>query len=195
MWLIPAAGGEPRRLTDTAGPVSLPVFSPDGQTIAFLGHRYRHDAGRNMRVFTVPVAGDAHLSHLRPGPHVFALFYQHGTAVVSRRCLDHVCRRGSRTCPSTASGPGGTVLERIITGERQVTGLSRSQDGSQCAFTATDPVSPPEVFLCHADGTGEKQLTDLNREWKAEVALARPERWRYERAGFPRLLGHAAIRL
>ena len=37
--------------------------------------------------------------------------------------------------------------------------------------------------FCHADGTGEKQLTDLNRAWKAEVALARPERWRYERAG------------
>ena len=37
--------------------MSLPVFSPDGQTIAFLGHRYRHDAGRNMQVFTVPVAG------------------------------------------------------------------------------------------------------------------------------------------
>ena len=47
------------------------------------------------------------------------------------------------------------MLERIITGERQVTGLSHSQDGSQCAFTATDPVSPAEVFLCHADGTGE----------------------------------------
>src|SRR5438093_1236813 len=57
VWLIPATGGEPRRLTDTAGPVILPAFSPDGQAIAFLGHRYRHDAGRNMRVFTVPTAG------------------------------------------------------------------------------------------------------------------------------------------
>src|SRR5262245_51398271 len=56
-WLIPAAGGELRRLTDTAAPVSLPTFSRDGRTIAFLGHRYRLDAGRNMRVFTVPVAG------------------------------------------------------------------------------------------------------------------------------------------
>jgi dipeptidyl aminopeptidase/acylaminoacyl peptidase len=45
-------------------------------------------------------------------------------------------------------------------------------------------VSPPEVYVCQADGTGERRLTDLNREWKAEVALARPERFRFERAGF-----------
>jgi dipeptidyl aminopeptidase/acylaminoacyl peptidase len=47
-----------------------------------------------------------------------------------------------------------------------------------------DPVSPAEVFLCRADGTGEKQVTDLNRDWKAEVALSRPERFRYEREGY-----------
>jgi dipeptidyl aminopeptidase/acylaminoacyl peptidase len=186
VWLIPAAGGEPQCLTDTAGPVSLPVFSPDGRTIAFLGHRYRHDAGRNMRVFTVPVAGGM--------PTCL-------TPDLDRTCLPFFT---SMTPQWSADGAwitfavedqgdvpiyrvraaDGAVLERIITGERQVTGISRSQDGSQCAFTATAPVSPPEVFLCHADGTGEKQLTDLNREWKAEVALARPERWRYERAGF-----------
>ena len=33
-----------------------PVFSPTGVLLPSRGHRYRHDAGRNMRVFTVPVA-------------------------------------------------------------------------------------------------------------------------------------------
>ena len=186
VWLIPATGGEPRRLTDTAGPVSVPVFSPDGRTIAFLGHRYRHDAGRNMRVFTVPVIGGM--------PTCLTLD-------LDRTCLPFFTGIGPQWSADSAwltfavedqgdvpiyrvRAAGGTMLERIITGERQVTGISRSQDGTQLAFTATDPVSPAEVFLCHADGTGEKQLTDLNREWKAEVALARPERWRYERAGF-----------
>jgi dipeptidyl aminopeptidase/acylaminoacyl peptidase len=185
VWLIPAAGGEPRCLTDTAGPVSLPVFSPDGRTIAFLGHRYRHDAGRNMRVFTVPAAGGI--------PTCL-------TPDLDRTCLPFFTSSAPQWSADGAwitfaiedqgdvpiyrvRAAGGTMPERIITGERQVTGLSHSQDGSQCAFTATDPVSPPEVFLCYADGTGEKQLTDLNREWKAEVALVRPERWRYERAG------------
>jgi dipeptidyl aminopeptidase/acylaminoacyl peptidase len=186
VWLIPATGGEPRRLTDTAGPVSLPVFSPDGQTIAFLGHRYRHDAGRNMRVFTVPVVGGMPTCLTPDLDRTCLPFF---TSMTPQWSADGVWitfaieDRGDVPIYRVRAADG-TMLERIITGERQVTGLSRAQDGSQYAFTATDPVSPPEVCLCHADGTGEKPLTDLNREWKAQVALARPERWRYERAGF-----------
>src|SRR5262252_3359675 len=186
VWLIPATGGEPRRLTDTAGPVILPVFSPDGQTIAFLGHRYRHAAGHNIRMFTVPVAGGMPTCLTPDLDRTCLPFF---TSMTPQWSADGVwitfAIEDQGDVPIyRVRAAGGTMPERIITGERQVTGLSRSQDGSQCAFTATDPVSPPEVFLCHADGTGEKQLTDLNREWKTEVALARPERWRYERAGF-----------
>ena len=186
VWLVPTAGGAPQRLTDTAGPVSAPLFAPDGRTIAFLGHRYRHDAGRNMRVCTVPVAG--------------------GTPICLTPDLDRTCAPFFASIQPQWSADGAWITfavedqgdvpiyrvratgdaapERLIAGERQVTGLSRSQDGTRLAFTATAPVAPSEVFLCHADGTGETQLTDLNREWKAEVALSRPERLRYERAGY-----------
>ena len=79
---------------------------------------------------------------------------------------------------------GGGVAERVVGGTRQVTGFSASADGAVIAFTATDDTSPADVFACRADGRGERQLTDLNRDWKAAVALARPERFRFERAGF-----------
>jgi dipeptidyl aminopeptidase/acylaminoacyl peptidase len=78
---------------------------------------------------------------------------------------------------------GTATPERIIPGARQVTGLSASRDGVVLAFAAMDAVSPAEVFVCQADGTGEKRLTDLNRGWKAEVARSQPERFRYERDG------------
>ena len=65
-----------------------------------------------------------------------------------------------------------------------MTAFSASEDGASIAFTATDDTSPAEIFVCRADGTGERQLTDLNRDWKADVARARPERFRFERAGF-----------
>jgi dipeptidyl aminopeptidase/acylaminoacyl peptidase len=40
------------------------------------------------------------------------------------------------------------------------------------------------VFVARADGSGERQLTDLNAGWRAEVALSRPERFQVARAGF-----------
>jgi dipeptidyl aminopeptidase/acylaminoacyl peptidase len=36
VWLLPAAGGEARRLTSAAGGASSPVWSPDGSRLAFL---------------------------------------------------------------------------------------------------------------------------------------------------------------
>jgi dipeptidyl aminopeptidase/acylaminoacyl peptidase len=78
---------------------------------------------------------------------------------------------------------GTTAPEPVLTGVRQITGLSASRDGALLSFTATDPVSPAEVLVCNPDGTGEKPLTELNRAWKAEVVRSRPERFRYERDG------------
>ena len=52
LWSVPRAGGEAARLTNGVGTESSPVFSPDGQTIAFTGE---YDG--NTDVFTIPAAG------------------------------------------------------------------------------------------------------------------------------------------
>jgi dipeptidyl aminopeptidase/acylaminoacyl peptidase len=185
VWIVPADGGEPRRLTDTAGPVSLPAFSPDGRRIAYLGHRYRHDAGRNKRVFTLPFEGGT--------PTCL-------TTALDRTCAPFFASMGPQWSADSewvtfaiedqgdipvyrVHASGSTAPERIIGGARQVTGLSVARAGQWLAFTATDPLAPAEVFVSQADGTGETRLTDLNRAWRAEVALSQPERLCYERQG------------
>jgi dipeptidyl aminopeptidase/acylaminoacyl peptidase len=80
---------------------------------------------------------------------------------------------------------GGTAPLLMIGGERVVTGYSLSVAGERVAFTATDPVTPAEVFVASTEGGGERRLSDMNRAWRDEVALCRPERLRFERAGFP----------
>ncbi len=186
VWIVPAEGGEPRRLTSTAGPASCPAFSPDGRTVAYLGHSHPRDVSRHHRVHAVPVAG---------GPPACL------TAALDRNCEPMMGAVGPQWLGSTGAllfqvedagavplyavtATGGAPPERRIGGMRQVTAFSASGDGALLAFTATDDRSPSELFVCRADGSGERQLTDLNREWKAEVALVRPERFRFERAGF-----------
>lgn len=180
VWVVSPDGGEPRRVTDTAGPVSSPAFSPDGRTIAYLGNRFLNEAGRNVRVFTIPTAG--------------------GVPTCLTEKLDRTCERLVWAGDSDwllfatpdhgdvsvyrVKADGSTAPEPIVTGPRQILEYSTSADGHSIAFTATDPVSPAEVFVCGVNGSEERQLTDLNRAWKAETALARPERFRYHRAGF-----------
>ena len=186
LWRVSVDGGEPARLTDTAGPLSAPAFAPDGARLAYLGSRYLNEAGRNVRVFTLPTAGgsptclSADLDRTctsffeapRPmwSPDGAALF-----AVVEDQGGLHIYRLD-------ASGAAPPAC--IIGGERHVTGASLSTDGTQLVYTATTPTSPAEVWRCNADGSGERQLTELNLAWKQEVALSSPQHLRYHRDGF-----------
>ena len=52
LWLVPASGGEPKRLTTTPGTNNHPRWSPDGKTIAFVSNR-----GGSSQVWLLPIDG------------------------------------------------------------------------------------------------------------------------------------------
>ncbi|HJR04605.1 MAG TPA: S9 family peptidase [Methylomirabilota bacterium] len=182
IWLVAAEGGAPRRLTATAGPAGHPAFSPDGDTLAYLGRSAINAFGNNMRLFAIPVAGgaprcltaefDRSCSPLGVAP----LWSPDGRAIT-------VAAEDQGTLGVYRVPAAGGPVTRIVGGERAVGSFSVSRDGATLAFAAGEPDAPPEVFVCGADGGGERRLTDSNRDWKREVALARPERFRFERAG------------
>ena len=52
LWLVPVAGGEPKRLTTAPGTNNHPRWSPDGKTIAFVSSR-----GGSTQVWLLPIDG------------------------------------------------------------------------------------------------------------------------------------------
>ena len=52
LWIVPASGGEPKRLTTTLGTNNQPRWSPDGKTIAFVSNR-----SGSSQVWLLPVNG------------------------------------------------------------------------------------------------------------------------------------------
>ena len=52
LWLVPAAGGQPKQLTTAPGTNNHPRWSPDGKTIAFVSHR-----GGSAQVWLLPIDG------------------------------------------------------------------------------------------------------------------------------------------
>ena len=52
LWLVPASGGPARRLTTGAGECTLPKFSPDGKSIAFIARDEWHP-----EVYVIPAEG------------------------------------------------------------------------------------------------------------------------------------------
>lgn len=54
LWLVPTAGGTPRRLTTMLGSESSPTFSPDGTLLAFTAKR---GADESAQIYLLPLGG------------------------------------------------------------------------------------------------------------------------------------------
>jgi dipeptidyl aminopeptidase/acylaminoacyl peptidase len=183
LWRVPAGGGTPQKLTATPGPILLPAFSPDGGTIVYLARPGRNAFGRNIRTFAIPaIGGDAvcltsALDRSCDALHVRPLWSPDGGSVVVA-----AEDRGDLGLWRVATR-SGEAPRRIVGGERVLNGFSASADGRLLAFAVSSATAPSEVFVCGADGSGERQLTGLNRAWKETTALASPERFHLARAG------------
>ena len=80
LWLVPVAGGEPRRLTSNPASDSRPRFSPDGRTLAFLSTR-----DGSPQVWAIDLAGGEprRLSSLATGVDAFEWLGASRLALVS----------------------------------------------------------------------------------------------------------------
>ena len=181
IWAVSAEGGALRRLTPTAGPALHPRFSPSGDAVAYLGRASVNTFSKNFRLFTVPVlAAEAPTCLTEDLDRSCALLGVHPLWAPDDTIT--IAAEDQGTLGLYRVRRGGPAV-RIVGGERTVTGYSGSADGATLAFAASDPAAPAEVFVCAADGSGERRLTDFNADWKREVAVSRPERFRFQRAG------------
>ena len=171
IFVVDAEGGEPIQVTPGGGVGALPVWSPDGRSIAYLGYADAADTPRNSRLWLVPAAGGpprcltGHLDRDLEITETAAPIWQaDGSAMVVG-----VQDRGSVGVIQVQVADA-TVLP-LVHGKRSVT--SYSVANATVAFTATEPHRPAEVYVCTA--LGERQVTTLNADWCATVALPEPE--------------------
>jgi len=192
LWVVSAIAGAPRALTATSGPAMLPAWSPDGKTIAYLGHVNPAPFGRyaNSDVWAVAADGGAAPKNLTEafnrsfgggvmgdlrsgvvaqpplwtadGASIYAMAIERGTEQLYRLDL--------------AGKPDEPTL--IVGGERAVMNARPSADG-RLVFTAGTLLNPGDLFSCAPDGTDERRLTDLNKDLFAGVALSDAKHFTY----------------
>jgi tricorn protease len=80
LWTVPRSGGRAVRLTNGVGVESMPIFSPDGSTIAFTGE---YDG--NTDVFTIPAGGGIpHRVTYHPAPDAAVAWTPDGKRILFR---------------------------------------------------------------------------------------------------------------
>ncbi len=174
IYLIPVAGGAPRKVATLPGAESDLSWSPDGRRLAFI-HRPGRVKQAHLGMLDVATG---QVTPLAPG-------WRHEPAGV--RWLPG----GDIAVWADIGGSSGLYLvsprdgklRESLGGRRKMNGFTFDQSGRMVAYVATSVNRPTELFLAGVDGKGERKLTAFNDKLNAEVAWSDAERITYPSVG------------
>ena len=179
LYLISTEGEIARKLTYSKGPIQSFSWSHDGNFIAFVGNEQSNQLGVHNGVWVLSLAngdtrnltnefersvGDIAISTSWKGPAQTPKWSPGGDNIF------FLASDSGNTGIYKAEINGETKL--VVDGQRVCLNFDLSKDGKKLAFVATDPTKPSEAFVCSADGSDERQVTQLNKQLLEEVALS-----------------------
>lgn len=168
-------GGTPRKVAEWMGAESALTWSPDGKQLAFIGRPART---KNARIYTVNVAGGEPRNLLGEWQ-----FEPSDMDWLKTGLLQFTADIGGRSAVLRADRTGKSAPKELVSGRRQLRGASYDAAGATMAFVATTQTSPTELYVAKADGTGERKLTDFNKDVNADVVWSDAERFTYKSVG------------
>jgi Tol biopolymer transport system component len=149
IWRVAASGGEPERLTDSAGDDRAPVFSPDGTKILFDSTR---DGNTEIYVMNADGTGQRRLTD-DPGEDWGASWSPDG------RQISFNSSRGGGDMDIYVMAADGSDVRRITFGESANVAPSWSPDGRQLAYTARDFQGNGQIMVVQATGGTPRSLS------------------------------------
>jgi dipeptidyl aminopeptidase/acylaminoacyl peptidase len=174
VYVIPVAGGTPRKIASYFGDEGNIAWSPDSKRLAFIAAPGRT---KNDRVYVVSLSGGTPENLLG----TFRYEPQSITWLADGSILMTAATGGSTTVYRI--DPASKRLTTILSGRRRINGVSADAKGRTVAYVATDVTRPTELFVANADGSGERRLTSFNDKLTREIAFADAERFVYPSVG------------
>lgn len=178
LYVMPVAGGAPRKVAEFMGMESDLTWSPDSRRLAFIG---RPGRARSARVFVVSAVGAGGGA----APENVLGDWKHepqDIAWLGNGRIAMTAAVGGSTGVFTID-PATKRMTQVLSGRRRISGVTTDAKGTRIAFVATDLTRPTELFIAAADGSGERRLTGFNDKLVSEVAFSDAERFVYPSVG------------
>jgi dipeptidyl aminopeptidase/acylaminoacyl peptidase len=174
IFIIPAAGGEPRRVTELPGNEGSIAWSPDSRSLSFISSPRREASNR---LYVIELGGGAAHNLLgdwqyEPGSYEWL---PNGEIVMNANI-------GGRSALFRVSPRTGRITE-VLGGRRRISSTTYDQRFTKVAFVATAVNRPAELYIADIDGRNERQLTFFNEPLNREIAWPEAERFTYESVG------------
>lgn len=184
LYVMPAVGGDMRRLETRSGPKSQPCFSPDGRRIAFYQHAPRQALWQNSNVWVVAADGSDQAQNLT-GQFDFHV----GQDTIndldkfqmmpptwspdSRRIYFQVSQHGDTLLQSVVAD--GSDLQEVVGGPGVVGNFNLDQSGTKLAYLHGTMASLGQVWLRDLSGDGWRKLTRVNDNLLRTIDLGQVE--------------------
>jgi dipeptidyl aminopeptidase/acylaminoacyl peptidase len=177
LFIVPVAGGEPKRITTQPGFDGNPVYSPDGKYIAYhaqLTAEYESDRWRVMlydrqtgKIENLSETFDRSADGLAWSADSKTIYF-----TAENETLQPIYSIPSCSC--------GLPVKIISEGFNSA--ISLSGDGKTLVFDRTSLTMPAEVFTAASDGSGVRQLTHQNDSLLAALEMNAPETFWFDGA-------------
>jgi len=177
LFIVPVAGGEPKRITTNPGFDGNPVYSPDGRYIAYhaqLTPEYESDRWRVM-LYDRQTGKSENVSE---GFDRSA----DGLAWSSDSKTIYFTAENETLSPVYAMAPRAGAEPKKIVEDGFNAHISLSGDGKTIVFTRTSLTLPAEVFCAASDGTNVRQVSHQNDSILATLEMNAPETFWFEGA-------------
>jgi len=184
LFLIPIAGGEPKRITTQQGFDGNPVYSPDGRYIAYhaqLTPGYEADRWRVMLYDRASGKSenltensfDRSANEFAWSPDSKTLYF-----AAENETLEPIYSMEPRA---------GATPKKLVDGFNAE--FSLSGDGKTFVMTQSSLTMPAEVFTASVDGSGIKQLSHANDAILAQIEMNAPEKFWFDGANGTKVEG------
>lgn len=189
IFILPAEGGEARKIETPPGPKQMPVYSPDGDWIAYLGKESTGQWWRNTCLWVVPADGRGKAKNLTepfdlelssstindlPGglPMSPPVWSRDGT-----RLYFQTSEHGTGKIRSTSVHEPEENPQVVLGGKGIAGSFSLDDEETRLAYLYADMMHPADVWVKDLKGEEPNQLTAVNEGLLAELDLGTVEEW------------------
>lgn len=175
-----------RKLGTKAGVKSAPIFSPDGQQIAFYGRDGQGNSWKNMQIWVAPADGsaaarsltahiDQHVGNVSLNDLGGAEMMAPVWADDGQRIFFQTTHRGDTRLNAISTSETNAEIEPVIADEGVVGAYSIDRAQERVAYFFASWESPGQLWAREFSGVATSQLTFFNEEWLDEMDLGEVE--------------------
>ena len=172
LFVMPATGGAPRKIEAPLGGKTLPSFSPDGDSIAYIGTEGRGDWWKNDGLWVVPADGKGKARDLTMGfdmtastetiADVGALEMTPPTWSQDGETIYFQVGRHGKTVLKSISLNGDNLLS-VVEEDGVVGAFTLNKAQSKLAYFYGDITDPGQIWVRQVPNGRSRKLTQFNR--------------------------------